>query len=145
MPEVRKSALVPYSAEKMFDLVEQVEHYPSFLPWCGGSQVLWRGEHGMAATIQIAFKGVRQSFSTDNVHQRPTRIELKLREGPFTHLNGVWNFKVLSPDACRIDFQLDYGVRNGLLARVLNPVFGHIASTMVDAFVKQAEKRYGPA
>ncbi|MDO4905042.1 MAG: type II toxin-antitoxin system RatA family toxin [Lautropia sp.] len=145
MPVVRKSALVPYSVEKMFDLVEQVEHYPSFLPWCGGSEVIWRNDEGMAATIRISFKGISQSFSTENLHRRPDFIKLKLREGPFTHLNGDWHFKRLTEDACRIDFQLDYDVKHGLLARLLNPVFGHIATTMVDAFVKQAEKRYGPA
>lgn len=144
MPVIRKSALVPYSAESMFDLVEQAEHYPDFLPWCGGAKVLSRTDTSMVATITISFKGLRQSFSTENVHQRPTSIQLKLRDGPFRRLQGGWTFKPLSADACRIDLELDYDAGSGLLGKVLGPVFGHIANTMVDAFVKQAEKRYGP-
>ncbi|MDO4233024.1 MAG: type II toxin-antitoxin system RatA family toxin [Lautropia sp.] len=144
MPVIRKSALVPYSAESMFDLVEQAEHYPDFLPWCGGATVLSRTDTSMVATITISFKGLRQSFTTENVHQRPTSIQLKLRDGPFRHLQGGWTFKPLAADACRIDLQLDYDAGSGLLGKVLGPVFGHIANTMVDAFVKQAEKRYGP-
>ena len=144
MPVIRKSALVPYSAQAMFDLVERVEDYPGFLPWCGGTQLLSRTEEGMSAAITIDFRGIRQTFSTENVHQRPTSIRLRLKDGPFSRLQGGWTFKPLAEDACRIDLELDYEVGSGLIARVLNPVFGHIANTLVDAFVKEAERRYGP-
>ncbi|MDO5101284.1 MAG: type II toxin-antitoxin system RatA family toxin [Lautropia sp.] len=143
MPRIQKSALVPYSAEAMFDLVQRAEDYPRFLPWCGGSEVLYRNDEGMAATIIINFKGIRQSFSTENTHHWPTQIDIRLRDGPFSHLNGSWHFKPLAEDACRIDLLLDYEVKSGLLSRVLNPVFGHIATSMVDAFVQEAERRYG--
>ena len=83
MPVIRKSALVPYSAQAMFDLVERVEDYPGFLPWCGGTQLLSRTEEGMSAAITIDFRGIRQTFSTENVHQRPTSIRLRLKDGPF--------------------------------------------------------------
>ena len=83
MPVIRKSALVPYPAEAMFDLVERVEDYPDFLPWCGGTQLLSRTDTGMSAAITINFKGLRQTFSTENVHQRPTSIQLRLKDGPF--------------------------------------------------------------
>lgn len=143
MPQIRKSALVPYSAESMFDLVEQVENYPHFLPWCGGARILSQTENTMSATITINYRGLKQTFSTDNVHVRPTSIQLKLRDGPFRQLEGGWTFKPLAADACRIDLQLDYDVGSGLLGKVLGPVFGHIGATLVDAFVKEAEKRYG--
>lgn len=144
MPVIRKSALVPYSAQAMFDLVERVEDYPGFLPWCGGTQLLSRTDEGMSAAITIDFRGIRQTFSTENVHQRPTSIRLRLMDGPFSRLQGGWTFKPLAEDACRIDLELDYEVGSGLIARVLSPVFGHIANTLVDAFVKEAERRYGP-
>ena len=143
MPVIRKSALVPYPAEAMFDLVERVEDYPDFLPWCGGTQLLSRTDTGMSAAITINFKGLRQTFSTENVHQRPTSIQLRLKDGPFSRLQGGWTFKPLAADACRIDLELDYEVGGGLMAAVLNPVFGMIANSLVDAFVQEAEKRYG--
>lgn len=143
MPQIRKSALVPYSAESMFDLVEQVENYPHFLPWCGGARILSQTENTMSATITINYRGLKQTFSTDNIHVRPTSIQLKLRDGPFRQLEGGWTFKPLAADACRIDLKLDYDVGSGLLGKVLGPVFGHIGATLVDAFVKEAEKRYG--
>ncbi len=143
MPTVRKSALVPFSAAAMFDLVEQVERYPEFLPWCGGAVVLERSETSQTATVTIAFKGLRQSFTTVNALERDRRIGLTLRDGPFSRLDGEWTFKPLREDACRIDFVLDYEMRSGLLAKLLGPVFGHIAQTMVDAFVSRAEAMSG--
>ncbi|MDO4637850.1 MAG: type II toxin-antitoxin system RatA family toxin [Lautropia sp.] len=142
MPIIRKSALVPYSADTMFDLVEQVENYPDFLPWCGGTTLLSRTSEGMSAAITISYRGIRQTFSTENRHERPSRIQLRLKDGPFSRLQGGWTFKALAEDACRIDLELDYEVGSGLIARVLGPVFGHIANTLVDAFVREAERRH---
>ncbi|MET0509211.1 MAG: type II toxin-antitoxin system RatA family toxin [Burkholderiaceae bacterium] len=138
MTTITRSALVPYSDRQMFDLVADVERYPQFLPWCGGTQVLEQSEGRQVATITIAFKGIRQAFTTENTLEPPQRIVLTLRDGPFSHLDGEWRFKALRPDACRIDFKLEYAMRSGLLARLLGPIFGQIAQTMVDAFVKRA-------
>jgi ribosome-associated toxin RatA of RatAB toxin-antitoxin module len=143
MPIVKKNALVPFSAASMFDLVAGVEDYPEFLPWCGGTEVHQRTEDGMVATIRIAYRGLSQSFTTENRHERPHRIELKLRDGPFSRLHGVWTFKALTPQACRIDLTLDYEMRSGLIAQLLGPVFEQIAQTMVDAFVNRAEALAG--
>ncbi len=143
MPVVRKNALVPYPAGAMFDLVAGVEDYPTFLPWCGGTEVHHRDSDGMVATIRIAYAGLSQSFTTENRHDRPMRIELKLRDGPFSRLHGVWTFKTLTVDACRIDLTLDYQMRSGLAAQLLGPVFGQIAQSMVDAFVNRAETLHG--
>jgi ribosome-associated toxin RatA of RatAB toxin-antitoxin module len=138
MPSVRKNALVPFSAESMFDLVADVRAYPEFLPWCGGTSVLSEDEHGMVASIRIAFKGMSQTFTTRNQHDRPQRIVLTLQDGPFSRLEGVWTFKALTPTACRIDLALDYEMKAGLLAKLLGPVFNPIAQSMVDAFVRRA-------
>ncbi len=143
MPIVKKNALVPFPAASMFDLVAEVEEYPAFLPWCGGTQIHQRTEEGMVATIRIAYRGLSQSFTTENRHDRPNRIELTLRDGPFSRLHGVWTFKAITPQACRIDLELDYEMRSGLIAQLLGPVFEQIAQTMVDAFVDRAEALAG--
>lgn len=139
MPIVKKSALVPFSAPAMFELVASVEEYPEFLPWCGGTEVHQRSEEGMVASIRIAYKGISQSFTTENRHERPHRIEMKLRDGPFSRLHGVWTFKALTESACRVELEMDYEMRSGLISQLLGPVFGQIAQTMVDAFVNRAE------
>lgn len=138
MTTITRSALVPYSDQQMFDLVADVDRYPEFLPWCGGSRVLEQAPGRQVASVTIAFKGIRQSFTTENTLEPPHRIVLALRDGPFSRLDGEWRFKALRPDACRIDFVLDYEMRSGLLAKLLGPIFGQIAQTMVDAFVKRA-------
>ena len=143
MPIVKKNALVPFPAANMFDLVAAVEEYPEFLPWCGGTEIHQRTEDGMVATIRIAYRGLSQSFTTENRHDRPHRIELKLRDGPFSRLHGVWTFKPLTEQACRIDLELDYEMRSGLIAQLMGPVFDQIAQTMVDAFVNRAEALAG--
>lgn len=143
MPIVKKNALVPFSATAMFDLVAAVEDYPEFLPWCGGTEIHQRTEQGMVATIRITYRGLSQSFTTENRHERSHRIELNLRDGPFSRLQGVWTFKALTPDACRVDLEMDYEMRSGLVAQLLGPVFGQIAQTMVDAFVNRAEALAG--
>ncbi|MCM5569206.1 type II toxin-antitoxin system RatA family toxin [Burkholderiaceae bacterium FT117] len=136
---VRKSVLVPYPAERMFSLVERVEDYPKFLPWCGGTEVERHEDGSMTATVRIDFRGIRQSFTTRNTHEPGRRIEMALREGPFTQLHGEWRFTPLREDACKVEFVLEYRFAGGLLGRVLEPVFDHIARSFVDAFVRRAE------
>lgn len=137
MPSLTKSVLLPYPATEMFDLVERVEDYPGFLPWCPSTEVE-RIEGGMIATVGIRFKGIRQSFTTRNTHDRPHTIDMDLVDGPFRRLRGRWQFHELSPQACKVEFTLEYEIAGGLLGRALAPVFGQIASTFVDAFVKRA-------
>jgi ribosome-associated toxin RatA of RatAB toxin-antitoxin module len=143
MPIIKKSALVPFPATAMFDLVAAVEEYPEFLPWCGGAEVHQRSDQVMVATIRIAYRGLSQSFTTENLLERPNCIEMKLRDGPFSRLHGAWTFKALTPDACRVDLEMDYEMRSGLIAQLLGPVFGQITQTMVDAFVNRAEALAG--
>jgi ribosome-associated toxin RatA of RatAB toxin-antitoxin module len=143
MPSVNKSVLVPYGAPRMFDLVERVEDYPQFLPWCGGSQVHERAPERMVATIRIDFRGLRQSFTTVNLHQPDRSIRMTLRDGPFSRLDGMWQFSPLRDDACKVEFRLDYAFAGALMSRALSPVFDQIAASFVDAFVRRAEQVYG--
>jgi len=129
----------------MFDLVEDVEQYPRFLPWCSGTSVTHRDSQVTHATININFRGIKQSFSTKNLKQPPERMNLQLVEGPFRALDGEWRFTPLNNDACRIDFRLSYEFSSALLEKLVGPVFGHIAGTMMDAFLKRADQVYGQA
>ncbi len=140
---VSRSALVQFSAKQMFDLVEGVEQYPQFLPWCSGTSVTHRDLQVTHATISINYRGIKQSFSTKNLKQPPERMSLQLVEGPFQALDGEWLFTPLRADACRIDFRLSYQFSSALLEKLVGPVFGHIAGTMVDAFLKRADQVYG--
>jgi ribosome-associated toxin RatA of RatAB toxin-antitoxin module len=145
MGEVRKSVLLSHPCERMFDLVARVEDYPSFLPWCGGASVAPQPDGSKLATVQIAFKGLRQSFSTINRHLPPESIVMQLQQGPFKSLHGTWRFTRIRDDACRVELSLEYQFGAGLLGRALAPVFDHIAATMVDAFVDRADQLYGEA
>jgi ribosome-associated toxin RatA of RatAB toxin-antitoxin module len=142
MNSVTRSALVPFSAQQMFDLVEGVEQYPQFLPWCSGTAVSHRDPAVTQATIHINYRGIKQSFSTENHKQPPERMTLQLVEGPFRMLDGEWLFTALGAEACKVDFRLSYEFSSTLLEKLVGPVFGHIAGTMVDAFLTRADIVY---
>ena len=139
MRSVKKSVLVPYAAAQMFELVDRVDLYPQFLPWCGGTQVLEQGENRKTARIDIDYHGVRAHFTTANVNDPPRSIVVTLKDGPFRHLHGEWRFIALSEHGCKVEFDLSYEFATSLLDRVIGPVFSHIANTFIDAFVKRAE------
>lgn len=132
----------------MFDLVVDVERYPEFLPWCSHGKVLTQEGHHMTAEVGLAFKGVQHSFVTRNEHVPGREIRLHLVRGPFSKLEGVWQFTPVGQgdvQACRVDFKLDYGFSNALLAALVGPLFDKVASSLVDAFVQRAEQVYGSA
>lgn len=139
MARVEKSVLVAHTPERMFELVDRVEDYPVFLPWCGGTELRRRDEDITVATIHIAYLGVRQHFTTENTKTRPREMRIRLLDGPFSHLEGDWLFLPLGEDACKIEFRLEYTFSSRLLETLLAPVFGHITTTFVDAFVKRAD------
>jgi len=143
MAQVTKSVLVGYSARQMFELVDQVELYPQFLPWCGGTELQLRDETSTIATIKIDYMHVKQSFATENVKQAPNFMQMKLKEGPFRKLEGSWCFIELDAAACKIEFNLNYEFSSSMLDSLLGPVFNHIANSFVDAFVHRAEKVHG--
>ncbi len=144
MAQVRKSVLIWYSPQQMYALVSDVASYPGFLPWCGGVEVHEATEQRMRATIRIDFKGVRQSFTTENEQLPGQEIRMRLVDGPFSSLHGRWQFSPLQTgQACRVDFELDYHFSSRLVEAVIGPVFGHIAKTFVESFVQRAEQVYG--
>ena len=139
---VKKNVLVPFRREPRFELVDDVESYPKFLPWCGGARVLERSGDRKTARIDIDYHGVRAHFTTDNVNRPPDAIVITLNDGPFRHLHGEWRFVALGDIGCRIEFALAYEFATLLLDKVIGPVFGHIANTLIDAFVRRAEAVY---
>ncbi len=143
MHRVERSVLVPYSATEMFDLVADIKSYPSFLPWCAGTHVRPKGEGQVEATVDIAYKGVKSSFTTLNEHQVPREIRMHLVDGPFRRLGGEWTFTELRQDACKVHLCLHFQFASGLVGRMIAPVFEGIASSMVDAFSRRAETVYG--
>jgi ribosome-associated toxin RatA of RatAB toxin-antitoxin module len=164
MKHVKKSVLLWYSAREIYDLVVDVEAYPTFLPWCDTASVIERHEEsvdggaieGMTARIGLNFMGVKQTFTTRNAHIPGREVRLQLVEGPFTSLVGTWDFVPLgepapgevgalpsTSTACRIEFDLAYALKTGPLEIVLSPVFDRVANTFVDAFVKRAAQVYG--
>lgn len=143
MAVVHKSVLLGFSAEQMFALVDKVEDYPSFLPWCGGVEVRERGPDRLVAAIMIDYHGIRQSFTTVNTNMPPTQMQMKLLEGPFRLLDGQWLFTSLREDACKVEFNLHYEFSSRLLEKLIGPVFSKIAESFVDSFRKRAEAVYG--
>lgn len=142
MRRVKKSVLVPYSAKAMFELVDRVELYPQFLPWCDGARAIETRDDGKTARININYHGVRAHFTTDNVNRDGESIVVTLRDGPFRHLHGEWRFQPLATDACKIEFELAYEFATTALEGAVGPVFSHIANTFIDAFVRRAESVY---
>ena len=143
MAVVQKTVLLAFSAEQMFALVEKVEDYPAFLPWCGGVEVKQRSPEKLVATIAIAYNGIKQSFTTENQNTAPRHMQMKLVEGPFSQLDGQWHFKPLREDACKVEFELHYEFSSKVLEKLIGPVFTIIANSFVESFCKRAEEVYG--
>ncbi len=146
MKTVHKSVLIWYSPREMYVLVTDVNRYAEFLPWCEHARVVEEHDDGMTAELGIAFSGVRQTFSTRNTHIPDSQVGMQLLNGPFSHLDGQWNFVTLgdgSQRACKVELTLNYGFDSPTLSKLVGPVFDKIAASMVDAFVKRAQQVYG--
>ncbi|GAA4418842.1 ubiquinone-binding protein [Advenella faeciporci] len=127
----------------MFDLVSDVEKYPEFMPWCGGSAIKERLEDGVIASVTISLAKIKQTFTTRNKHAYPGKMELELVDGPFSALNGTWEFIELDEDACKVIFTLDYAFNSKTLEMLVGPVFNRIANSFIDSFTKRAQVIYG--
>jgi ribosome-associated toxin RatA of RatAB toxin-antitoxin module len=143
MKRVTRSAIVEHSAEEVYRLVEDIEAYPGFLPWCLAARVHERSAAATRATLTVGMPGLRQSFTTRNENRPGQSIDLQLVEGPFKSFAAAWRFHPLSPRACRIEFSLRYEFSSRVLAKLLEPLFDSIANSMVDAFARRADERYG--
>jgi len=138
MKRIARSAIVEHSAAEMYALVDGIESYPAFLPWCTGTVVHERRPGVTRATLTIGLKGLRHAFTTRNDNRPGEAIDMHLVEGPFRHFEGQWRFVALSPQACRIEFSLEYEFASRALGRLLAPLFDGIADSMVEAFVRRA-------
>jgi ribosome-associated toxin RatA of RatAB toxin-antitoxin module len=137
--EVRRSALVEYPAESMFDIIEQAEHYPAFVPWCAAATILERDDAVVGANIAVAWRGVRFELRTRNPKRRPEWLAVRLVQGPFRRFEGEWNIRALAPHACKVEFALRYEFDSALVRAAAGLVMDHIGSTFVDAFIARAE------
>lgn len=143
MPHVSRSALVPFSAEQMYQLVDNVDSYKDFLPWCGDSKELGRGDDWVEGSVTISKGGLNKTFTTKNFLVKNEQIQLTLVDGPFSELQGYWRFDELKENACKISLELDYEFSNKMLGLVVGPVFNQVANAMVDSFVQEARVKYG--
>lgn len=139
---ISKNALVRYSAAEMFALVNDIESYPRFLPWCRSARVLSREPDEVRATLELARGGIQKAFTTQNRLQHNKMIEIRLVEGPFRHLNGFWRFDALGEQASKVSLDMEFEFAP-LLDLVIGPVFHPIANSLVDSFHKRAVEVYG--
>ena len=143
MRRIERSAIVPHSAQALFSIVDDVESYPKFLPWCLATRVIARTPTSTTAELTVGLKGIRQSFTTENANVPGESIDMRLVQGPFRRFSAGWRFKALTPEAARIEYFMDCEFASVLLARTLEPLFEKIADTMVDAFTRRAEALHG--
>ena len=141
MKRIARSAIVECSAEAFYALVEDIESYPSFLPWCAAAQVLEREPGRTVATLTLAAKGLRHPLTTENENRPGRAIDMRLVEGPFKRFSAHWRFTPLSPGAAKVEFSLEYEFASRLIAALLDPVFSRIADSTVAAFVRRVSER----
>ena len=143
MSEISRSALLPYPARFMYDIVNQVEDYPEFLPWCGGARLHQADDTSLEASIKISVAGVEQWFKTRISMVPGKSIEIELVDGPFKRLQGHWTFTPLDEAGCKIELVLAFEFKRGIAATVIAPAFTRIANTLVDSFCQRAQELHG--
>jgi ribosome-associated toxin RatA of RatAB toxin-antitoxin module len=142
MSQISRSALVPYSAEQMYRLVNDVDSYPQFLPGCTGSRVLDASDDQMTAAVDVSKAGISKTFVTRNTLTDNQSIHMQLVDGPFRKLTGGWRFTALSEEACKVELNLDFEFTNMLVELAFGRIFKELASSMVQAFTQRAKEVY---
>ena len=144
MQQIRTSSIVRHDVDQMFELVQDVDRYPSFLNWCDAAEVLALTHHKdhsvQEATLTIGLGFLRQSFTTRNVLHHPNRIDLALIDGPFTHFSGHWQFLRLDSGDTRVSLSLDFDFANGLLGMAFRNGFTLVSQRLVRDFCQRAEE-----
>jgi ribosome-associated toxin RatA of RatAB toxin-antitoxin module len=138
---IKRSHMVPFSAEQMYKLVDDINNYKNFIQWCSRSEEHERSDEAVTATLALNVQGMEKSFTTKNQLTPHKKIDLTLVDGPFSHLEGFWQFDDVE-EGCKVDFQLTFDISNKLLAMFIGPLFEQAANSMLDIFIKQAEKTY---
>jgi len=136
--EIERSALMPYPARVMYDIVNDVEHYAEFLPWCGATRIEQQDEHSMVAAVLMQAAGLNHWFKTANSMEPGERIDISLLEGPFSKLDGSWRFTPINSDGCKIELVLSFEIKHNLASAIIAPAFSRIANTLVESFCSRA-------
>ena len=139
---VERTVLVEHTAEQMCGLVDRIEDYPLFLPWCSSSALISRTETETVGKLHLEYHGIKQHFTTRNDIVPGRRITLNLIEGPFKSLAGSWAFTPLGEHACKVSLNLEYQFSNIVLEKLIGPVFNRIMMQLIDAFVTRADVIY---
>lgn len=142
MRKVSRSALVPHSANEMFALVDDIESYPRFLPWCSAAIVHVRNEIVVEATLELKSRGLSKSFTTRNTLRQDESISIALLGGPFRHLDGGWQFQHLGEDGCKVSLNLEFKFENVMTDLVFGHFFEEVCNSLVDAFTERAKAIY---
>ncbi len=142
MPQVRRSALVSFSAEQMYMLVNDVIRYPEFLPGCSGAMVLESSDTAMVASVDVSKAGISKTFTTSNLLHDGTAILMELVDGPFKSLKGGWYFTELDESACKVELKLDFEFSSKLVEMAFGKIFNELTSNMVNAFTQRAKQVY---
>lgn len=143
MPQISRNALVMYSAKSIYDLVNDIEKYPLFLPNCSAASLVEARGNKMVGAIEIKKGLVCKTFTTQNTLTEPTKISMSLVNGPFKYLRGHWYFSPLDDNACKVELTLDYEFSNKLIEVAFGGVFKEVASNMIQAFTQRAKAVYG--
>jgi ribosome-associated toxin RatA of RatAB toxin-antitoxin module len=143
MHHISKSAIVPYTPQQMFELVNNIDDYSQFLNWCGSSSILNQSDDQITASVQINQGGLKQSFSTLNTLTPYKSIEMQLLDGPFDELSGEWRFETLGENASKVHLTLQFKFKSMVIDMALSPIFKSIANSQLDAFVARAKYIYG--
>ncbi len=143
MQKITRSALVQYSSQQMFELVEDINSYKQFVPYCQDSKILEKQLDQVTAQLVVAKSGIAKSFTTINSLHPHQLIKMALVDGPFSHLSGTWKFIPLSPSACKIELDIEFDFSNKLTSLAFSKIFNKLISSMVSAFTERAEKVYG--
>ncbi len=142
MPHINRSALVPYSVEQMFALVNDIHAYPEFIPGCTGSRVVGKKGNELIAEMDVSKAGIKKTFTTRNVITDNESIVMRLVEGPFRSFSGGWRFTILSPEASKVEFELSFEFKNKLIELAFGHIFKEMANNMVQAFTLRAKEVY---
>lgn len=142
MRKVRRSALVRHRAEDMFSLVDDIEAYPEFLPWCSDAQELDRTDAEVEASLELHKSGVSKRFTTLNLLEPGRRIEMQLVDGPFSHLHGVWSFEPMGEDGSKVSLHIDFEFANLMVGMMFGSFFEQTCNSLVDAFIRRADAVY---
>jgi ribosome-associated toxin RatA of RatAB toxin-antitoxin module len=141
--EIRRSALVTFSPEQMFDLVIDVERYPQFLPWVSGAQLHEKSERELLASMEMQRSAVRERFSTRNTFERPSFMTLQMVEGPFRVLEGRWSFAPIGTAGTRVELEMRFEFANPVISMLFGKAFEQSCNTLIDAFIARARETYG--